>query len=218
MNILLKYPTRNRPRIFLQRLRELSWMSTDVQILVSYDANDSSMKPQIVKQAMQMCDKIVLIEGEGKTKIEACNRDLNKMKDWDIVILMSDDMIPQVEEWDDVIRYDMKTQFPDLDGALWYSDGYQDRICTMVVMGRKYYERFNYLYHPDYTSLFSDNEQTEVAQNLEKMFKSDTCLFKHEHPMNNRTVSNDALYKRNEPFWDIDKKVYERRKEKGFPI
>jgi len=191
-------------------------MSSDIQILVSYDEDDSSMLPSIIKQAMEMCDKIVLIEGEGSTKIEACNRDVNKIKDWDIVILMSDDMIPQVEEWDDVIRYDMKTNFPDLDGCLWYSDGYQDRICTMVVMGKTYYDRTKYLYHPDYTSLFSDNEQTEVAQNLGKMFKSDTCLFKHEHPMNNRTVSNDALYKRNEPFWDIDKKVYERRKSNGF--
>ena len=193
-------------------------MSSDIQVLVSYDSDDPTMTSQIVKQAMGMTDNIAMISGESKNKIDACNRDVNDFTDWDILVLMSDDMIPQVEEWDDIVRYDMKTQFPDLDGALWYSDGYQDRICTMSIMGRKYYERFGYIYHPSYTSLFCDEEHTVVAQNLGKLFKSDTCLFRHEHPKNTQRVSMDALYKRNEPYYHIDKAVYDERKLNNFPI
>lgn len=217
MNILVKFPTRNRPHKFLQVYNKLLETSNDIQTLVSYDSDDPTMTPEIVQQAIRMSESIVLISGESKSKIDACNRDVNKIPAWDIVVLMSDDMIPQVEGWDDIMREDMKENFPDTDGALWYHDGYQDSICTMVVMGKKYYDRFGYLYHPDYTSLWSDNEQTEVALSLNKMFTSTTCLFRHEHPMNTQTVAMDALYKRNEPYYHIDKKVYDDRKAKGFP-
>jgi len=216
MNILVKFPTRNRPHIFLRRLSELASLSNNIQVLVSYDEDDSTMTPKIVKQAMDMISPIVIIQGEGSTKIEACNRDVSRIKDWDIIVLMSDDMVCQVENWDEVVRYDMRTNFPDTDGCLWYSDGYQDRICTMVVMGKTYYDNLGYLYHPDYTSLWSDNEMTEQAQYFGKLYKSNTCLFRHEHPMNNRSIQNDALYKRNEPFYEIDKQVYDRRKENRF--
>jgi len=218
MDILVKYPTRNRPHKFLQVFSRLLEMARDVSVLVSYDADDATMTPDIVKRAMALSEKIVIIQGESRNKIHACNRDIAKIKQWDVIVLMSDDMIPQVPGWDDVIREDMADNFTDTDGCLWYPDGYQDRICTMSVMGRKYYDTFNYIYHPEYTSLWSDNEYTEVALGMGKMCKSDQLLFKHEHPMNNNRVANDALYKRNEPYYQIDKIVYEQRKHNGFPV
>ena len=125
-------------------------------------------------------------------------------------------MIPQVEGWDDIIRQDMEEGFPDLDGALWYQDGYQDRICTLNIMGKKYYDRFGYIYHPDYHSLFCDNEFTEVAQGFGKMGHYVEVLFRHEHFANNSKVKRDALYDRNEALFNLDKQTYERRKSEGF--
>ena len=64
----------------------------------------------------------------------------------------------------------MSFNYPDTDGVLWFNDGFQgNRLNTLCILGKKYYERFNYIYHPDYISLYCDEEQTNVARNMNKM-------------------------------------------------
>jgi hypothetical protein len=152
-------------------------------------------------------------------KIHAINRNMDKAPKWDIVVVMSDDMACQVKGFDEVIRrgFDVHefTDQPtgiDLDQALWFFDGWQHNICTLVVMGRTRYEKFGYLYHPDYISLWCDNEWTEV--NEPKKF--DQILFLHLHPAWKQGEPMDALYQRNEAYFQHDKATYERRKAEGF--
>jgi len=221
MKILVHFPTRSRPHKFLEVLSRLNNLASDKEnifYLISVDSDDYTMQ-DITTQIGDMIPfmNISIEYGQSNNKIHACNRDMETTEDWDITMLMSDDMIPQVEGWDDILRFEMKREFPDLDGVLWHYDGYQDRISTLCIMGKTYWDRFGYFYHEDYISLWADNEFTEVAKGLDKLYYSDQCLFKHEHCMNNNTVLNDALYKRNEPFYHIDQQTYERRKEEGFP-
>jgi hypothetical protein len=49
-------------------------------------------------------------------------------------------------------------------------------------MGRKYYNRFNYVYCPEYVSLFCDNETKIVSQLLGKYFYYEGIIQKHLHP------------------------------------
>ena len=123
MKILVKFPTRSRPLQFLKVLSLLK-KAEGVQYLVTTDNDDPTMAH--FEQEGVLVDK-----GISNSKIHACNRGLEKLKDWDIVVLISDDMIPQLENWDKVIKRDMIKNFPDTDGCLWYNDGYQDRICTL---------------------------------------------------------------------------------------
>lgn len=211
MKILVKFPTRERPLQFLKVLNLLG-QNKNVEILATIDKDDSTM-------ANFENDSITIDIGYSDSKIHACNKGVdNYKKDWDIVVLVSDDMIPQTNDWHHIIRKDMKREFPDTDGVLWYSDGYQNRIDTLCILGRKYYDRFNYIYNPEYHSLFCDNEFTEVAESMGKLYKSERCLFKHEHFANNPTTKRDALYDRNEALFNIDKQTFERRKKEGFPI
>ena len=217
--ILVKFPTRERPDQFLKVLKLLNEKATDrnnINYLITVDSNDPTMTPQVLDQAMNV-NNVTISHGKSDSKIHACNRDM-VIGGWDIVILVSDDMVPQVEGWDEVIRQAMTKYFPDTDGTLWFNDGYQDRICTLCIIGKKYYDKFKYIYHPDYHSLFCDNEFTEVAQGLDKMQYFDTVLFKHEHFVNNPRVKRDALYDRNEALFNLDKETYERRKAQGFPV
>ena len=63
----------------------------------------------------------------------------------------------------------MTELYPNTDGVLWFNDGNQgNRLNTLCILGKKYYERFNYIYHPDYTSLWADNEFMDVANLLNK--------------------------------------------------
>ncbi len=220
MKILCKFPTRSRPQQLLKVLNLLHEKATDkenVFYLITFDNDDTTMTHQLKCDVLDMTGRQAMIGGTSNNKIHACNRDMPVDDfEWDIVVLMSDDMIPQLDGWDDIIRSAMTKYYPDTDGCLWFNDGYQPRICTLVIMGKVYYDRTGYLYHPDYHSLFADNEQTEVAQGLDKMTYFTTVLFKHEHYANNSMVTRDKLYDRNEALFNIDKQTYERRKAQGF--
>lgn len=216
MRILVKFPTRSRPKQFLKVLNLLNEKATDrnnINYLVTVDSDDPTMSN--IENEINV-NNVTISRGKSDSKIHACNRDMI-IGGWDIVVLMSDDMIPQVEGWDDIIRLDMDRFFPNLNGTLWYNDGYQDRICTLCILGKKYYDHFGYIYHPDYHSLFVDNEFTEVAQYSGKMNYSPQVLFSHEHFANKPGVKRDSLYDRNEALFNLDKVTYERRKAEGFP-
>jgi hypothetical protein len=120
--------------------------------------------------------------GDSKSKIEAVNSDLEKDEDYDIILLASDDMVPQVKGYDAIIRTDMQKHYPNTDGVLWYFDGYRKDLNTLSIMGKKYYKRFNYIYNPEYKSFYADNEFMQVANKLNKQTYKDICIIKHVHP------------------------------------
>jgi hypothetical protein len=100
--------------------------------------------------------------------------------------------------------------------VLWYNDGYVgQKLNTMCIMGRKYFDRFAYIYHPDYISLFCDNEFMDVSMILNKVKYSEDVLFKHEHPANG-VGAMDKLYNMNEKYYKIDQITYEKRKQQNF--
>ena len=60
---------------------------------------------------------------------------------------------------DDIIRFHMINNFPNYDGVLFFNDGYSScKLNTLVICGCKYYDKFNYIYYPEYRSFFCDNE------------------------------------------------------------
>lgn len=217
--ILVKYPTRSRPQLFLNTLNEYIKSAHDnsnITYLISIDYDDESMSDEVVKKAKSYHNNIIVVKGNSKNKIEACNADIEAVTDWDIVVLLSDDMKVRVQGWDTAIRRDMAKYFSDGDGCLWYYDGHQRSICTQSIVGRKYYERFGYLYFPFYKSFFCDNEFTEVAQFSKKIKFNKFSLFSHEHPAWGNTVQYDELYKLNDKNWKHDEDLYKERKARGF--
>ena len=220
MKILVKWPTRGRWEKWLKVFHEYQTHAADYRVLVSYDADDL---PSLATLAIASHSfNTAFCGGEPKGKIAAINRDMQCAGDWDILVLASDDMVPEVRGWDAVIRADMQEHFPDTDGALWYSDGSSatDKICTMVVMGRKYYERFGYIYHPDYKELWCDNEFTDVGVKLKRIKRIDRVLFRHCHPLNQQAppTAMDDTYRKSEAMFHVDRATYEKRKAANFDL
>jgi hypothetical protein len=220
MNILVKYPTRQRPELFLETLSAYIKKAADnskIKYLISFDNDDQSMTPAFLQRAQALGDNVILKNGISKNKIDACNRDINDLNwQWDILLLVSDDMHVQVEHWDDVIRKDMQKHFPDTDGCLWYDDSDQKRVCTLSCMGKVFYDRFKYIYWHEYKSFFCDNEFTDRALDMNKMVMLNSRIIKHEHPAWKGTVKPDELYKHNDQYWNEDKTTYFRRKQSNF--
>jgi len=223
--ILVKYPTRQRPELFLSTLKKYVEFAADnsrIIYLISYDSDDLTMTKAVLDEALNLPANIVLRAGLSKSKIEACNRDIEDIPAtmYDIILLISDDMHVQKIGWDDIIRKDFDKFYPEnSDGCLWYHDGSKQKvISTLSCMGREYYERFMYLYHPSYKSFFCDNEYTDVAKSLGKLPFIDHAIIKHEHPQWGGGVEHDALYERNNGPWDEDGKNYRQRQTLKFPL
>jgi hypothetical protein len=221
MKLLIKFPTRNRKNKFFKVLRHYQNLCEDLDntyFLITLDNDDESMNPSNVEGIFNTFKNVKVIYGTSNSKIHAVNRDIELVNDWDIVLLASDDMTPKVKGYDNIIRNKMKEFYSDTDGILWFNDGFQgEKLNTLCVLGKKYYERFNYIYHPDYKSCWSDNEFMEVGKILKKQTYIDSVIIKHEHPdwgYGNR----DQIHTNNINDYQYDLGVYNRRKEINFEL
>lgn len=209
-HILFKLATRSRPQKAKASIDNIinKCNSMNYTILVSIDEDDETMKDFDYKD-----DNVFIVKGTSKNKIDAINRDMDIFEGWKILINTSDDMVFQIKGFDDIIRQDFNGNY---DKVLHYSDGNQhSNIMTMSIMGVDFYNRFKYIYHPDYKSLWCDVEATEVAWLLGKYeyMGDQKILFRHMHPAWG-LGEYDEQYKKTESreFWDSDYKVFINRK------
>ena len=226
MRILLKCPTRNRPQKIISTLSaymKLANHPEQIGVAISCDDDDESMSRNLVHEELHRILKRTawhrIFMSPNTSKIEACNANMNEIDwEWDIVVLVSDDMLPQIQGYDDIIRNHM---MPDTDRILWFNDGYQaEKLNTLTIFGRKMYNRFGYLYHPEYKSLFCDTELTDLCKGELKQQTTyiPYCIIRHEHPGTGYAQNMDALYQHNQRFWSQDMYTYIRRKKYIYDI
>jgi hypothetical protein len=192
-------------------------------VAISCDEDDTSMSRNLVQEELKrILNKTAwhrIFMGSNKSKIEACNANMGEIEwEWDIVVLVSDDMIPQVQGYDDVIRAHMT---PDTNRILWFDDGHQgNKLNTLTIFGRQMYSHFGYLYHPAYKSLFCDTELTDLCKSelKDRCVYIPYCIIRHEHPGTGYAQNMDALYERNQKFWNEDMYTYIRRKHYEYDV
>ena len=186
MKLLIKFPTRNSKNKFFTVLKKYQKLCEDIDntfFLITLDNDDEEMNSPEVADIFSTFKNLKYVYGDGTSKIHAINRDLETVDEWDIVLLASDDMTPKIKGYDNIIRNKMKEHYPDTDGVLWFNDGHQgNNLNTLCILGKKYYERFNYIYHPEYKSVWSDNEFMLVGNILKKQTYFDEVIIEHEHP------------------------------------
>lgn len=220
MKLLIKFPTRGRKSKFLSVLKKYYDLCEDknnTHFLLTLDEDDEQMNNQHTKDVLNTYNNLTIVYGKSTSKIHAVNRDLNEYNNnWDIVLLASDDMVPQVNGYDNIIRQKMLSTYPDTDGILWFNDGFQkNKLNTLSIMGKKYYKRFDYIYNPDYKSCWCDNEFMEVGNLLKKQTYIDEVIIKHEHP-DWGYGSSDFVHQNNVKDYNHDLNVYNTRKLHNF--
>jgi len=222
MRILYKYASRSRPDKFRRGLESIAQnsVSDNYVILATLDSDDPTIE-QYRKELREcsIASQVIATVATSKNKIDAINRDLNVVQDWDILVNMSDDMVFTAQGFDEVIR---SAFGGNTDLFVHFSDGYQkSNISTMSIIGRKYFERDGYIYHPDYKSLWCDVEATEVAKlrGCYKYMGDDVNILTHLHVAWGKAEWDD-LYKRNEnpAMWSHDEKLYHERKARNYEL
>jgi hypothetical protein len=190
-----------------------------IGVAISCDTDDTSMtRPSIQNDLHTGLATVAwhrIFISPNTTKIEACNANMGEIDwPWDIVVLVSDDMIPRIQGWDSVIRSHMQAYFPDTNGLLWVNDGFQgDKLNTLCIFGRRLYESFGHIYQPEYKSLFCDTELTDRCRGdlAPKCRYIPYCIIRHEHPGTGFPQTMDSLYAKNQTYWIQDMHTYIKR-------
>lgn len=215
-HILFKLATRSRMQKAYNSILNIMEMcqSDNYTILLSCDFDDEAMKGFKFND-----ERVIICYGNSKSKIDAINRDMDIAPKFDILINTSDDMVFTTKGFDNIIRQDFEGN---LDQFIHYSDGNQkENISTMSIMGVDYYKRFNFIYHPDYLSLWCDAEATDVAVMLGKYkyMGDDKVLFRHMHPAWNLAESDEQYQKtESQEMWNHDYKVITERKARQYDL
>jgi hypothetical protein len=222
MRLLIKFPTRSRSKKFLEVL-DLYYKNLNnidlTEFCISIDDDDISMNNEDVLSVLDNYENLTTFISNSESKIQAINADIEEMDNWDIVLLASDDMIPQIKGYDDIIRENMMRNYPDTDGVLWFFDGNRRDLNTLCILGKKYYGRFGYIYHPGYKSFYCDDEFTQVANRLKKQTFIDQIIIRHEHPdIPQYRDRLDESYSKNHKYYPIDYQFFQLRHKNNFGL
>lgn len=222
-HLLIKIPTRSRPQRFFEVLdKYYEMLSGDVpySFLITCDEDDSTMNNSMVIERLRQYPNLHFFFGKSKSKIDSYNRDFDKNLKFNILCIGSDDLEPIEPAFDLIIVEEMMSRFPDFDGVVRFSDGLNYSNANIYpVIGKKYFDRFGFVYYPEYKTAYCDNELTDVARRLHKNHDANIVLMRHNHPGFGRAPMDD-LYIRNEnkQLYKHDAGLYQMRKERDFPM
>lgn len=219
MKIRCILPTRSRPSRALSTMdgwNRLANSPHQIEWVLVVNSDDQSMFSPIIQHELKRRQHTLHVIHGPSTKIEAINA--GPVGDADIIILAADDMEARHRGWDHTIREHMSHYFPNRDGALWYNDGHTgDSLCTLPILGINYYRKFGYIYHPDYKSLWCDNEYGEVSGLLRRVVYFPDVIIEHCHPAFGKN-KRDALLAHTESFFHVDEATYRRRKADNYGL
>lgn len=218
MKFLFKFPSRGRPELFMQTLsKHIEFLSGnhEYQFIFTFDNDDTKMNNiDIINFLDNLKIRYQAFYGDSKNKIEAINNDMNE-DNFDILVLIADDMIPTLKNYDELICEIFQKSEHNLDSMIHFNTSrWSDILDVWCIMGKQYYDRFKYIYHPDYKSINCDNEYTEVAKILNRRIFSEISPFEH---MNDLQIGDDTEA-RNWYFNNEDGITFHKRKENNFDL
>lgn len=220
MTISVLHPTRGRKQ---QALKTMSkWLFNadrpyDIEYIFSTDIDDTDkwtsridILPNFMVNSSQI-KHIEVLKNDNKSAIEAINFAAKRCSG-DLIIVCSDDF-ECPEHWDTLLLNELEGKS---DFVLKTDDEYQPTLVSLPIMDRIFYERYGYIYHPDYLHMFCDQEMTAVALMTGKYLKS-TLKFPHHHYTTGKT-EKDEINVKNDMTWKQGQRLFDRHLENNFGI
>lgn len=202
MHISIIHPSRHRIKQALRtRHNWISRAEMPIEYLFSFDCDDDTI-PKSVNGLML----------PNKSAIEAINNAV-KFVSGDLIIVVSDDFSEPPKGWDRMLLNQLEGCS---DFIVKTQDGIQKTLITLPIMDREYYNRFGYIYYPEYQHLFADTEMTVVGHMLGKVINSN-ILIPHYHYSTGMT-QKDAINEKNDATNAQGEALFNKRKEINFGI
>jgi hypothetical protein len=207
--ISLIHPSRGRPqKAFATAKKWIDSAGANVEHIISIDANDT-FKNEYSQLTWQH-----LIVNDNNSVVEATNH-AAKMAKGDILIYLSDDF-ECPDNWAMLVEkeFEERPMLLKVDDCL---QKFEVAVLTIPIMNRKLYDRLGHFWHPDYKSMFCDEDLFWTVRKLGALKMAEHLKFPHIHPANGK-AANDETYKRSALNWDSGQATFKNRRGQGFPI
>jgi len=213
MKISIIHPSRSRADQAYNTYR--NWMEKacnwlDIEYILSIDS-DYIQNETYYRAFYSFKNSIKVVCMNNKNAIQAINN-AAKVATGDLFVVISDDF-DCPEHWDTLLLKEIEGKS---DFLLKTDDGLQRTLVTLPIMDREYYNRFGYIYHPDYQHMHADEEMTIVAIMLGRYIKCD-LKFEHLHYSTGKTPK-DAINSKNDATWSHGQRTLDRRAMNDFGI
>jgi len=225
LKILFKFPCRGRESLFFESLNSLNDNIRDrnnYHISLTLDADDLILNTPEVIERISKYENVSIEWGLSSSKINAVNRSMPNYE-WDVCIVWSNDMFATCWGFDDIMRDsmyniinnhndDFLVHFPEADA--------REFLNVLLIVTRKYFNRFNYLYHPSYLSLWCDNETMCVAKMLGRYHYVGTPgLYIHKNAAYHQyNLERDPLFNEQQGHWAVDEANFHARRRINFEL
>lgn len=216
MTVSLLHPSRSR--ITKSVATTIKWLSKagdcQVELIVSIDEDDPQLRDYVDFYTPEQ-----IIINQNRSAVDAINN-AAKQATGNIMIVLSDDT-DCCDNWGELIlqvthgKHDFVLRVDD--GFFQGVPGTQEWIITCPILDRQYYERFGYVYHPDYLHQFCDTEFSNIAYCLNKVIRTTDIVFRHLHPSIMKE-KRDAVMLRSDATWNQGKALYIERFKRKFDM
>lgn len=210
MRISLIHPSRSRPEKAKATARKwIAEAGVPTEHIFSVDHSDP-------KASEYFEVGFTTIQYPNTCVVEATNQ-AAKVSTGDLLLYLSDDF-DCYKGW----GLDVVKQFENENRPLLIKcdDGLQQfnvPVLTIPIMNRALYDRLGYFWHPEYKSMFVDEDLYWTSFKLAALKMCPQIKFQHNHPSNGKAV-NDETYTRSSANWDQGKALFFKRKAEGFPV
>jgi hypothetical protein len=199
--ISIIHPTRNRFKQAQETTNKwLSRADGNIEYILSVDLDDLNYK-----------NSSIAFISDNKSAIEAINNAAKKASGNIFIIISDDTDCP--EHWDTLLLQALEGKS---DFCAKTDDGLQPTLITMPIMDRIYYERYGYVYHPDFLHMHCDEELTCVALMTGKYIKL-PITFLHNHYTTGKTEIDD-INRKNNATWAQGQKTLNEHAKNNFGI
>jgi len=223
--ISLVHPSRGRPAKALATLdhwRARARAPERLEHLLSLDADDPELPAYVAGFAARPGTSTLV--HANRCVVEATNQAARYARGQILVYLSDDFACP--EAWDLLLGQAFAAGASDgravcdsprlvkVDDCL---QQFLKRVLTIPIMNRALYQALGYFWHPDYRSMFVDQDLFEVCLNRGWLVLRPDLRFPHEHPANGK-AADDETYRRSSANWEQGKAVFLRRAAEGFAV
>lgn len=219
--ISLLHPSRGRPEKSFNNAKE--WIKNagcDVELIISLDKYDSKLDEYISEysknEKVDSGIKQQIIINDNSSVVEATNH-AAKVSSGGVLLYLSDDF-KSFDGWGLAVAKEFENVSEPLlikvDDCL---QKFTVPVLTIPIMNRALYERLGYFWHPEYKSMFVDEDLYWTATKLNAMKMCPHLKFEHAHVCVGK-APDDETYRRSSANWEQGKAVFARHKAAGFPV
>ncbi len=212
MRFSLIHPSRGRPdRAFANFLNWMGKAGKDhpVEHILSLDSDD----PHLERYRELFKGNSNIVVNDNGNMVQATNHGALHSSG-DVLILLSDDF-DCPDKWNDEIAEASKVA-----GDYWLMkvddclQPFNNQVITIPIMNRPAYNGLDYIYHPDYSSMWVDVDLFYECKARGWLVNAPHLKFEHIHCSTGK-CENDETYERSAAHWNTGLETFKRRKQQN---